>query len=72
MFIKWSGRCHWPQCPSIFSSLAIELNVPRDESSSLAIELTFVTLRRDFKKPVQFSLYQGLLSDKDFVIRLYQ
>ena len=30
--------------PSIFCLIAIELNVPRDEISSIAIELTFVTL----------------------------
>ena len=44
------------RCPSIFSSIAIELNVPRDEFSSVAIELTFVALRRGLKKPVQSSL----------------
>ena len=35
-----------------FSSIAIELNVPHDEYSSIVIviELTFVTLRRGFKK----------------------
>ena len=39
------------RCPSSFSSIAIELNVPRDEFSSIAIELTFsVALRRGFKK----------------------
>ena len=35
-------------CPSIFSSIAIELNVPCDKFGSIAIELTFVTLRRGF------------------------
>ena len=34
----------------MFGSIAIELNVPRDEFSSIAIELTFVTLGRGFKK----------------------
>ena len=38
------------RCPSIFSSIAIELNVPRDAFSSIVIELTFVTLRHVFKK----------------------
>ena len=44
------------RCPSILSSIAIELNVPRGESSSIAIEQTFGTLRRTFKKPIQSSL----------------
>ena len=36
---------------------AIELNVPRDDVSSIAIELTFVNLGRGLKKkPVQSSL----------------
>ena len=40
-------------CPSNFSSIAIELNVPRDEFSSIAIEPTVsVVLRRGFKKIV--------------------
>ena len=38
------------RCPVNFSSIAIELNVPRDEFSSIAIELTFVTLGRCFEK----------------------
>ena len=39
------------RCPSIFSSNAIELNIPRDEFSSIAIEPTVsVALRRGFKK----------------------
>ena len=38
------------RCPSIFSSIAIELNVPHDEFSSITIELTFVLLERGFKK----------------------
>ena len=41
------------RCPSIFSSIAIELNVPRDDFSSISsivIELTFVTLGYGFKK----------------------
>ena len=37
------------RCPSIFSSVAIELNVPRDDFSC-AIELTFVILGHGFKK----------------------
>ena len=36
--------------PSYFSSIAIELNLPCDEFSSIAIELTFVTLKRGLKK----------------------
>ena len=39
------------RCPSISSSIAIELHVPRDKFGSIAIELTFsVSLRRGFKK----------------------
>ena len=39
------------RCPSIFSSIAIELNVPRDEFSSIAIEPTVsIAFRRGFKK----------------------
>ena len=34
----------------MFSSIVIELNVPRDEFSSIANEQTFVTLGRGFKK----------------------
>ena len=37
-------------CPSMFSSIAIELNVPSDDFCSVAIELTFVTLGHGFKK----------------------
>ena len=36
-------------CPSIFSSIAIKLNIPRDDFSSIAIELTFVSLGHGFK-----------------------
>ena len=32
-----------------FRSIAMEVNVPRDESVSIAIELAFVTLRREVK-----------------------
>ena len=39
-----------------FGSIATDLNVPRDDFSSLAIELTFVTLGHGFKKPVQSSV----------------
>ena len=38
------------RCPSIFSLIAIELNVPRDDLSSIAITLTFVTLGHGLKK----------------------
>ena len=38
-------------CPSILvRSIAIELSVPRDDFSSIAIELTCVILRHGFKK----------------------
>ena len=40
---------HRTRCPSIFSSIAIELNVSRDDFSSIAIELTYVTLGHGFK-----------------------
>ena len=38
------------RCPSIFSSIAIELNIPRDDFSSIAIQLTFVILGHALKK----------------------
>ena len=42
----FSLRAH---CPSSFSSIAIELNVPRDEFSSIALEPTVsVALKRGF------------------------
>ena len=46
------------RCPSFLSSIAIELNVPHDDFSSIAIELTFVTLLHGFKKagPVLFDI----------------
>ena len=34
----------------MFSSIVIELNVPRDDFSSITIKPTFVTLGRGFKK----------------------
>ena len=43
-----------------FSSIAIELNVPRDDFSSVAIELTFVTLRHGFKKADLFFFAIGV------------
>ena len=36
------------RCPSIFSSIEIELNVLRDDFSLIAIELSFVTLGYGF------------------------
>ena len=47
-----------------FSSIAIEFNVPRDEISSIAIELHFVTVRRDFKKASSVFLDIGDSWDK--------
>ena len=38
------------RCPSIFSLIVIELSIPRDDFSSIAIELTFITLGHGFKK----------------------
>ena len=53
-YAKESARCTKLyirlRCLSIFSPIAIELNVPRDGFSSIAIELTFVTLEHGFKK----------------------
>ena len=37
------------RCPSLSNSIAIELNVPRDDFSSIPIELMFVTLIHGFK-----------------------
>ena len=63
-FIQMSLRA---RCPSIFSSIAIELNVPRDEFSSIAIEPTVsVALRRGFKKAGSVLSDIGDSSDKDF------
>ena len=42
------------RCPSVFSSIAIEPNVPRDDFSSIAIELAFVILGHGFKKASSF------------------
>ena len=47
------------RCPPIFSSIAIELNVPCNEFSSIAIELTFVILIRGFKKAGSVSFDTG-------------
>ena len=54
------------RCPSIFSSIAIELNVPRDAFSSIAIELTFVILGHGFKKSRFSPLWYLCAWDKDF------
>ena len=39
-----------PQGTSIFRTIAIELNVPSDDFSSIVIILAFVTLRHGFEK----------------------
>ena len=53
--------------PSIFSSISIELNVPRNEFSSIAIEPTVsVNLRRGFKKAGSVRSDVGDSWDKDF------
>ena len=53
--------------PSIFSSIAIELNVPRDEFSSIMIEPTVgVALRRGVKKAGSVFSDIGDSWDKDF------
>ena len=49
------------RCPSIFSSIVIELSVPRDNFSSIAIELTFVILGYGFKKSKKISNDQELI-----------
>ena len=55
------------RCPSIFSSIAIELNVTRDEFSSIMIEPTVgVALRSDFKKTGSVLFDIGDSWDKDF------
>ena len=57
--------------PVNFSSIAIKLNIPRDEFSS--IKLTFVTLRRGFKKAS--SVFFDIDDSWDkffFLIRLHQ
>ena len=56
----------WARCPSICSSIAIELNVPRDEFSLTVIELTFVTLGRGFKKAGSVLFDIGDACDKEF------
>ena len=58
---------------SIFSSIAIELNVPRDDFRSIAIELTFVILGHGFKKAgsvllIFVRLGQGLFKS-DYITR---
>ena len=61
------------RCPSIFSSIAIELNVTRDELSSIMIEPTVgVALRRGFKKAGSVLSDIGDSWDKDFWMRLHQ
>ena len=50
--LPWRLRA---RCPSIFSSIAIELNVPRDDFSSIAIEL-LSSWDTVLKKPVQSSI----------------
>ena len=43
-------RNTWGALSVSFSSIAIELNVPRDDFSQIANDLTFVTLGHGFKK----------------------
>ena len=54
-----------------FSSIAIEINVPRDEFSSIVIELTFVALRRGFKKAGSVLFHIGDSWDKAFLNPIY-
>ena len=61
------------RCPSIFSSIAIKLNVPRDEFSSIAIKPTVsIALRRGFKKAGSVLPDIADVWDKDFEMRLHQ
>ena len=61
------------RCPSIFSSIAIKLNAPRDEFSSIAIEPTVsVALRRGFKKASSVLSDIGDFWDKGLEMRLHQ
>ena len=65
----YAGESLRARCPSI-SSIAIELHVPRDDFSSIAIELIFVTLRHDFEKAGSVLFDIGFAWDNDFLIRL--
>ena len=66
----------WPcytlraRCPSILRSIAIKLNVPRDEFSLIAIELIFVTLGHGFKKAGSVLLDIRESWEKDCIIYL--
>ena len=73
-FIQMRSKSFWvlgcvvrqfrARCPSV---LSIELNVPRDEFSSIAIEPTVsVALRRSFKKAGSVLSDIGDSWDKDF------
>ena len=71
--VLWNDPCQLrARCPSIFSSIAIELNVPRDDFCLIAVELTFVTLGHGFKKAgsVLFDIYAP--GTQTFQVRLYQ
>ena len=50
-----------------FSSIAIELNVSRDEFGSIATELIFVALSRGFKKSGSVPFHIGDSWDKTFL-----
>ena len=61
------------RCPSIFSSIAIELNVPRDDLSSIAIDKLLSPWDTVLKKLVQsfltfVRLGQGLFKS-DYITR---
>ena len=59
--------CIFSHCPSIFSPIAIELNVPCGEFSSIAIEpVVSVAFRRGFKKADSVLSDIGDSWDKDF------
>ena len=68
LFYQYSSVSHLGRVVRQFSSRsrAIELIVPRDEFSSIAIELTFVTLGRGFEEAGSVYLDIGDSWDKDF------
>ena len=66
-FIQLRSKSFWVLGRVVRQFLAIELNVPRDEFSSIAIEPTVsVALRRSFKKAGSVCSDIGDSWDKDF------
>ena len=54
--IMFFNQCLRARCPSIFSSIAIELNVSRDDFSLIAIKLTLSSWDTVLKTAVQSSM----------------